>query len=80
MKTKLKFMEVSIMLGYFIGVLFIGTIMALITLPIIAVICDIKDKEETRKLEENLSLDDRLELNFKRFHRTQEMQETMRFY
>ena len=73
-------MEVIIMLGYFIGVLFIGTIMALITLPIIAVICDIKDKEETRKLEENLSLDDRLELNFKRFHRTQEMQETMRFY
>ena len=77
MKTKLKFMEVIIMLGYFIGVLFIGTIMALITLPVLAVICDRKNKEETEK---NLSLDDRLELNFKRFHRMQEMMETMRFY
>ena len=77
MKTKLKFMEVIIMLGYFIGVLFIGTIMALITLPVLAVICDRKDREETEK---NLSLDDRLELNFKCFHRMQEMKETMRFY
>lgn len=65
------------MLGYFIGVLFIGTITALITLPVLAVICDRKDKEETEK---NMSLDDRLELNFKRFHRTQEIKETMRFY
>ena len=37
------------MLGYFIGVLFIGTIMALITLPVLAVICDRKDREETEK-------------------------------
>ena len=65
------------MLGYFIGVLFIGTIMALITLPVLAVICDRKNKEETEK---NLSLDDRLELNFKRFHRIQETKEVMRFY
>ena len=65
------------MLGYFIGVLFVGTMMALITLPVLAVICDRKDKEETEK---NLSLDDRLELNFKRFHRMQETKETMRFY
>ena len=77
MKTKLKFMEVIIMLGYFIGVLFVGTMMALITLPVSAVICDRKDKEETEK---NLSLNDRLELNFKRFHRMQETKETMRFY
>ena len=65
------------MLGYFIGVLFVGTIMALISLPVLTVICDRKDKEETEK---NLSLDDRLELNFKRFHRMQEMKEAMRFY